>query len=516
MKKKKFLGVTMSASRIRTVLQLWFHGKNQSQIARDAQVSRSSVQDYVHRVTAIGLTWLECQLLDDKDLVEKLGKQGGHKRALPVELDYAKILSELGRKGVTLRLLHQEVVVAKGVRCSYPTFCRRIQEHQNTTGVVLRQHYAPGEYCMVDYAGLTVPIWNAQRTEVVSHAQVFVSVLGASGLIFVEATESQEVKHFIGSHVRCFEFYGGVPLILIPDNLKSAVIKSDRYEPELNRAYEEFGAHYGVTVLPARVRKPRDKGKVERAVLEVERGILAPLRDHKFTSVLELNVAMKPPADALNHRQMREKGASRRELFERFEKEVLKPLPATRYEAVTFKLARVNIDYHVEFKKHYYSVPYQYNRQEVWIRVSEHQVAVYLHGKSIAIHPRSRAEYRFSTVTEHMPANHQAMRSRTASVFLDWAASIGPESRKLVDRALTLGAHEQQAFRSILGMQRLVKSYSPAAFEAAAKEANGACLASCKRLRGIIARQYAEQLSVSGKQTPIILHANLRDPKDYH
>lgn len=516
MKKKKFLGVLMSTSRIRIILQLWFHGKNQSQISRDAQVSRAAVQDYVHRAVAIGLTASELELIKDNDLGEKLGKQFGHRQALPVELDYAKILSELGKKGVTLRLLHQEIIVAKGVKCSYPTFCRRIQEHQDTTGVVLKQHYAPGEFCLVDYAGLTVPMWNAQRTEIVFSAQIFVSVLGASGLIFVEATESQEVKHFIGSHVRCFEFYGGVPLILIPDNLKSAVIKADRYEPELNHAYEELGAHYGITILPARVRKPRDKGKVERAVLEVERTILAPLRDHQFTSIAELNIAIKPLADALNHRQMRERGASRLELFEMLEKEVLKPLPVTRYEAVTFKLARVNIDYHVEFKRHYYSVPYQYHRQEVWIRVSEHQVSVCLEGTQIATHARSHAEYRYTTLQEHMPVHHQAVRSRTASAFIDWAASVGAESRKLVERALILGAHEQQAFRTILGMQRLVKSYSPAAFEAAAKEANGACVASCKRLRGIIARQYAEQLRVSSTQTPIISHANLRDPESYH
>jgi len=227
----------------------------------------------------------------------------------------------------------------------YATFCRRISEYQDSTGVVLKQIYTPGEYCFVDYAGLTAPIWNNPGTEVLSKAQIFVGALGFSGLIFCEATPSQEIKHFIASHVRAFEFYGGVPLLIVPDNLKSGIKNSNWYEPELTKAYQELTEHYEATVLPARVRKPRDEGKVEHAVLEIERWVLAPLRNNKFTSVAALNEAMRPLVTALNNRQMRDYGASRQELFERVESSALKPLTANRYEfIVSFRPVTVNLE----------------------------------------------------------------------------------------------------------------------------------------------------------------------------
>jgi transposase len=485
------------------------------EVAREAQVSRAAVQDYTRRAKALELTVEEAAKLEDQELLAKLGKLGGHKKQIPLEIDYAQVTAELGKKGVTLELLFRELLAQGKMPCSYPTFCRRIIAHERTTGVVLRQSYAPGEYWFVDYAGVTVPIWNAAQTTILFEAQVFVGALGASGLIFAEATESQKIPHFIGSHVRGFEFYGGVPLIVTPDNLKSAVTKCDRHEPELTRAYEELGEHYSVTMLPARPRKPRDKGKVERAVLAVERWVLAVLRNEKFSSLAALNAAMRPLVDTLNHRQMREYGASRWELFLRMEQRALKPLPEKRYEVTMLKLAKVNIDYHIEFEKHYYSVPYQLVRQEVWVKASEFQVTIHLGNKCVATHIRSRFPYRYTTLFEHMPQNHQAVRSYTAAGFVTWAATIGTESVKLIERTFSLVQHERQAFRSILGFQRLAKTYSSQAFEAAAQEANGAGVASCKRVKGIIARQYAEKLNQK-ESAPVVTHSNLRDPGTYH
>jgi transposase len=505
----------MSADKIRRVLRLWSLGKSQSEVAREAQVSRAAVQDYTRRAKALGLTLEEAVKLEDQELLAKLGKIGGHRKQISVEIDYARVTAELGKKGVTLELLFRELLAQGKMPCSYQTFCRRILAHERTTGVVLRQSYAPGEYWFVDYAGVTVSIWNTAQTKVLFEAQVFVGVLGASGLIFAEATESQKTEYFIGSHVRGFEFYGGVPLIAVPDNLKSAVTKCDRFEPELNRAYEELGAHYGMTILPARPRKPRDKGKVERAVLAVERWVLAVLRDEKFSSLAALNVAIRSLVDALNHRQMREYGASRWELFVKIERDALKPLPEKRYEVTTLKLAKVNIDYHIELEKHYYSVPYQLVRQEVWVRASEYQVTIHFGNKCVATHVRSRIPYRYTTLFEHMPSNHQAIRSQKAESFVTWAATIGPESEKLIERTFSLVSHERLAFRSIMGLQRLAKTYSTQAFEAAAKEANGAGVASCKRVKGIIARQYAEKINQK-EPAPVVLHANLRDPIIYH
>jgi hypothetical protein len=243
--------------------------------------------------------------------------------------------------------------------------------------------------------------------------------------------------------------------------------------------------------------------------------VLAPLRNNKFTSVHSLNEAMRPLVAALNNRQMRDYGASRQELFDRTENSTLKPLPRKRYEFIVSKLARVNIDYHVEFEKHYYSVPYQLVHQKVWIRVGESQVTVLHNNTSVATHLRSRVSYRYTTLLEHMPANHRAIRSRTAESFVIWASAIGEETKRLVERVFLMVRHEQQAFRSILGMQRLAKTYSPSAFEEAAKEANGAQVASCRAVRGIIARQHSEKLSET-QQPPTISHANLRDPDSYH
>jgi transposase len=465
MRRKWKRGKVMVVDKIRDVLRLWGNGKSQNEVATEVGVSRAAVQDYTRRAKAAGLSAEAAVKLSDGELLTRLGKQGGHRRAIHVEIDYAWVTAELGKKGVTLELLFRELLSQGKLPCSYQTFCRRIKEHERTTGVVLRKSYAPGEYWFVDYAGLSVPIWNSAQTAILYQAQVFVGCLGASGLIFVEATESQKIEHFVGSHVRGFEFYGGVPLLTVCDNLRSGVTKSDRYEPELTRAYEELSEHYGSVILPARVGKPRDKGKVERAVLEVERAVLAPLRAEKFTSVAALNSAMRPLAEGLNRRPMREYGASRQELFERIERAALKPLPAHRFEVTTTKLARVNIDYHIEFEKHYYSVPYQFVHQQVWVKATQHQLTVFLDRTCVATHVRSHAQYRFTTLPEHMPRHHQAVLSQKAEFYLAWAASVGPECRKLIDRVFVLVRHEEQAYRVIKGMQRLCKTYSAPAFE---------------------------------------------------
>lgn len=516
-KKQTRRGVLMDGERIRRVLRLRELGKSQSEIARDVGISRAAVQDYTRRAQAVGLSADEAAGLVDEEVRKRLNKNGGHRRQIAVELNVAEVITELSQKGVTLELLYRELVSKGKMPCSYSTFCRRVKEHEEATNVVLKRHYAPGEYWFVDYAGVTVPIWNTARTEILFQAQIFVGVLGASAKIFCEATQSQEIAHFIGSHVRGFEFYGGSTHLVVPDNLKSGVVKSNYYEPELTRAYQELGEHYGVTALPARVNKPRDKGKVERAVLAIERWVLAPLRKEKFTTLCALNAAIKELTAALNNQQMKEYGASRNDLFERLERAALKPLPEARYEVATIKHARVNIDYHVEFDKHYYSVPYQHVRQEVWIRATEFTVEIVLEKTRIALHQRSRKPYGYSTIPEHMPLHHVAFHSRKAETFIAWARAVGPESEQLVMRVFTLVRHEEQGYRTILGLQRLAKTYTSTAFEAAAKEANGAGVASCKRVKGIIARQHAENLAkLENAAAAPVLHMNLRDPKNYH
>jgi hypothetical protein len=219
--------------------------------------------------------------------------------------------------------------------------------------------------------------------------------------------------------------------------------------------------------------------------------------------------------EALNNRTMREYGASRRELFERFERTALKPLPTSRFEVTTTKLARVNIDYHIEFEKHWYSVPYQLVHQEVWIKAGEFTVTVYCENRSVATHSRCRAPYRYTTLPEHMPPHHQAIRSRSAANFLAWADTVGVSTKALIERIFSNARHVEQAYRSILGIQRLAKTYSPSALEEAALCALKAGAISCKSLRTIIARHYAERLK-QNQQPALLAHSNLRDPNTFH
>jgi transposase len=512
MKRKQ--GVPMEGHKIREIVRLKALGYSQTMIAQSVGVARSTVQDYVRVAQAAGLSAEESCGLGEQELRARLGKDGGHRQKIAVELDYGALRDELRKKGVTLELLFRELLAQGKMPVSYATFCRRVQEQRERSGVAMHQEYAAGEYLLVDYTGPTVSIWNQSLETVLFEAAIFVGVLGASGKIFCEATASQAMQHFLGSHVRAFRFFGGLPKVIVPDNLKSAVKKVNWYEPNLTRAYQELAEYYGLAILPTRARAPRDKGKVERAVLEVERWILAVLRNRKFTSLAELNDAIRALLAEVNAGVMREYGASRDELFERIERSALRVLPPTQFEPAECKLARVNIDYHVDFERHRYSVPFQYVHQEVWVRATEFTLSVHRDGKSIATHARCRSEKRFTTLAEHMPPAHQAMHARSTVNFLQWAKSVGSGTHNFVEKLLCAVRHEQQAYRTIMGLQRLAKTYSAAALERAAAEAAGACALSYGAVHGIIARHHAEQL----KDAPVLVaeHANLRDPKLFH
>ena len=512
MKRKQ--GVPMEGDKIREIVRLMGLGYSQTMIAQSVGAARSTVQDYVRQAESVGLKVEEAATLSEGELRARLGKDGGHRQKIPVDLDYGALREELRKKGVTLELLFRELLAQGKMPVSYATFCRRMQEQRDRSGVAMHQEYAPGEHLLVDYAGPTVSIWNDALESVLFEAAIFVSVLGASGKIFCEATASQAMQHFLGSHVRAFRFYGGLPKVVVPDNLKSAVKKVNWYEPNLTRAYQELAEYYSLAILPTRARAPRDKGKVERAVLEVERWILAVLRNRKFTSLAELNDAIRALLAELNARVMREYSASRDDLFERIERGALRDLPPTHFEPAECKLARVNIDYHIDFERHRYSVPFQYVHQEVWVRATEFTVTVHRDGKCIAMHARCRSAKRFTTLAEHMPPAHQAMHARSTVGFLQWAKCVGPGTHSFVEKLLCAVRHEQQAYRTIMGLQRLAKTYSMAALERAAAEAAGACALSYSAVHGIIARHYAEQL----KETPVLVadHANLRDPKMFH
>lgn len=427
--------------KIEEVLRLHHAGyRSNREIAQAVRVSPTTVADYLRRARQAGLGWPLPADLTERVLEAVLFPPTVASRIRRPEPDWAAIHRQVGRCGVTLELLWQEYREQQPTGYQYSAFCLHYRAFARRLPVTLRQSHAPGERLFVDYSGQIVPVIDAITGEERS-AQIFVAVLGASNYTFVEATWSQGLADWLGSHVRCLEFLGGVPELLVPDNLKSAVKSPSRYEPDLNPSYAELAAHYGVTVLPARARKPRDKAKVEAGVLLAQRWILARLRRRRFFGLDELNRAIQPLLAELNHRPFKRLPGSRQSAFETLDRPALKPLPPTRYEFAEWKRAVVGIDYHVELGRHYYSVPYRYARQPVDVRATAATVEIFHRGERLASHPRCRLPGRHTTTAAHLAPAHQAVAGWNAPRFLAWAAQIGPDTQTVIERVLRARAH---------------------------------------------------------------------------
>jgi transposase len=351
--------------------------------------------------------------------------------------------------------------------------------------VVLRQEHKAGEKVFVDYAGQTVP-WIDRDTGEVHEAQIFVGTLGASNHTYVEATQSQSLPDWMGSHVRMYAWFGGVPEVTVPDNLKAGVRRACFYEPDLNRTYLDLARHYGTTVIPTRVAKPQDKAKVESGVLIVERWVLAPLRNHTFFSVAEINEAIAPLREALADRPFQKLEGSGRTLFEAVDRPALLPLPAVPYSFAEWRKARVSIDYHVQVERHYYSVPYTLTGQPVEVRVSRNAVEVFHSGRRVAAHMRNHRVGGYSTSPEHRPKSHQKHAEWTPSRLVRWGEEIGASTGALVQRILTVRPHPEQGYRSCLGLMRLATRYSPDRLEAACFRALRSGASSYRSVKSIL------------------------------
>ena len=372
----------LSMRKIHEVFRLKFAcGLSDRQIARSCQVARSTVGEYLRRFTQAGLSWPLSSDLDaaalERLLFPALPVIPVSDRPVPL---WVHIHQELRRKGVTLALLWEEYRASHPQGYHYSWFCDLYRAWHGKIDLVMRQDHRAGEKLFVDYAGQTVPIVDRRTGEILFDAQIFVAVMGASNYSYAEATRTQTLPDWIGAHVRTFAFLGGVPEIIVPDNLKSGVTKPCRYEPDINPTYHAMAAHYGTVVIPARVRKARDKAKVEGGVLLVERWILAALRNRTFTSLAELNEAIRGLLTRLNERRFQKLPGSRRTMFETVDRPALRPLP-TPYTFEEWSYARVGIDYHVEVDGHYYSVPYALVKKQVDIyclkgRKSRHQLQI--------------------------------------------------------------------------------------------------------------------------------------------
>jgi transposase len=440
-------------------------------IAESCLIARSTVAEYLFRFQQAALSWPLPEAMDDARLEELLFPPTvlppSIERPLP---DWLYIHSELRRKGVTLSLLWQEYKAQHPTGYQYSQFCYWYRQWAKKIDPVMRQEHRAGEKLFVDYAGMTIPVYDHQAAKA-REAQIFVAVLGASNYCFAEATWTQSLPDWIASHARAFAYFGGVPWIVVPDNLKTGITKACFYEPDINPTYLDMANHYGTAVIPTRVRKPKDKAKVETGVQIVERWILARLRDRQFFGLHSLNQAITLLLAELNQKPFQKLPGNRKSLFEALDRPALKPLPAYPYQYAEWKKARVNIDYHIEVDRHYYSVPHQLIQKQLDVRITPTTIECFYKNKRVASHIRSYQQGRHTTVKEHMPKSHQKWAEWTPQRFIHWAGKIGPQTVQLIENILNSRRLPQQGFRSCLGVLRLAKSYGDQRLEAACKRA---------------------------------------------
>jgi transposase len=494
--------------------QKWLLGRSHRAIGTSVGVSVGAVSLTLTRATEAQLTWEAVQSLDDAELEAHLYPSVLAPAVRP-EPDCAWIHRERHRPGVTLELLHHEYVERHPDGFRYTAFCDRYRDWLGRRGIVMRQMHIAGDKGFVDYSGKKARIVDAKTGEV-TEAEIFVATLGASNLTYAEASYSQRGPDWIASHVRAFEYFGGVPSALVPDQLKSGVTRACRYEPDVQRTYEEMAQHYGTTVVPARPMHPRDKAKVEVAVQIAQRWLLARIRNEVFHSLGALNARLRELLVDLNGRVMRRYGKSRRALFEEIERGVLRPLPAARFEYAEWEKARVNIDYHVAVDGHLYSVPYRLVHEEVDARLTVDVVEILHRHVRVAAHRRSRAKGGFTTLTEHMPSAHRAHAEWTPSRILTWAGKVGASTRELCDAILADRPHPEQGFRSCLGILRLGKRYGDVRLEAACDRALGVRARSYRHVESIL-KNGLDRVAAADEQTSLPLtHENVRGRAYYH
>jgi len=447
--------------KIKEVLRLHHAvGLSRRGISQSLHIGYGSVANYLTRAEKAGISWPLPEDMDERTLGRLLfpsQPQTGQRRF--VEPDYPAVHSELKQKGVTKLLLWQEYRQQyPDDGYSYAQFCHRYKEWVGCQQRSMRQLHRAGEKLFVDYCGPTMPVVNPDTGEV-RQTQIFVAVLGASNYTFACASWSQKQEDWINAHVQAFEFFGGSTEIVVPDNLKSAVRKTHRYEPTINPSYQQMAAYYGTAIVPARSYRPKDKAKAEVGVQIVERWIMARLRHQTFFTLAALNQAIRFLLDDLNQRPFKKLPGTRLSQFKQLDKPALRPLPTAPYRYTEIKQARVHIDYHLEFDGHYYSVPHNLVKLAVEVQACASVIAVYHQGQRVASHPRSQRKGAHSTCAEHMPQSHRAISEWSPERFLSWAGDIGAETREVVNCLLQEKRHQEQSYRRILALLSNAKKY---------------------------------------------------------
>jgi len=504
--------------KIRDILRLRLAGGlSIRQINTSTKVSLGSIQKLLSKAAELELAWPLPDDLNDAQLARMFYPGADTRTTSRFQVpDWPVLNQELKHKGMTKQLQWEEYTQQYPNRClSYSQFCDRFRHWRGLQKRSMRQIHKAGEKCFVDYCGHTVPIINADTGEIHA-AEVFVGVLGASNKTYAEATWSQQLTDWLGSHVRMFDYFGGVTAMVVPDNLRSGVSRACRYDPDLNPSYQQWAEHYQVAVVPARPYKPKDKAKAEVAVQIVERWILARLRHHSFFSLAELNQCIAVLLEELNQRPFKQLPGNRQQAFEKLDKPALRPLPRHPYRYVDIKPVKVNIDYHVQYRQHHYSVPHQYVGEKLELHAGESLVTIYFRRQVVASHVRKHGSG-MTTEAAHMPTRHRKHMQWTPARLRSWAGDLGLEVLKWVDKQLKSKAHPEQAYRVCLGLLNLSRQYPAQRLDAACRIANGASLNRLKQIKSILKSnrdRLPEQLELQAELPQD--HENIRGPRNYH
>ncbi len=505
-------------SKLKQLIGLQTSNLSVRELSRALGLSIGAVSKYLRAVRGAGLEAAEAETLSETELeLRVFGPAAAVKPGTLVAPDCAWVHNELKRhRHVTLQLLWEEYAQAHG-EAAYrrSAFCEHYRRWEKRLKRSMRQRHFAGEKLFVDYAGRTVPIWGRSGEEAF-RAQLFVSAMGASGCAYAEATRTQSLPDWLGSHVRALEYYGAAPTIFVPDNPRVGVIRADRYEPQLQRSYEELAAHYQAVVIPARPYRPKDKSRAELTVLLVCRWILARLRHQRFFSLDELNMAIRPLLTELNERAFQRLPGSRRSVFEALDRPAMRELPPTAYVYGEWKERTVAFDYHLDVDRHYYSVPHALVGHSVWARFTATTVEVFFRGERVAAHVRSYQRGAHTTLPEHMPKSHRAHAEWSPKRLIQWGESIGANTGAVVEHLLRSKPHPEQGYRACLGLLALAREYGEARLEAASALARRLGSPTRKSVKSILESGRDLLPTTTELALELPAHGNVRGPGYYH
>ncbi len=505
-------------NKIKEVLRLHEAGYKKRKIARTLRVSRPVVAQYLIDFEGSKLTYEIIKNLSDEKLLQKLEVKKELKSVRYEQLSgyFDYFVKELKRKGVTLHLLWEEYKQKHSDGYSYAQFCYHFQIWHSSSEVSMHIEHKAGDKMFVDFAGTKMSIVDRQTGEV-KEAEVFIAVLGASGLTYAEAVWNQKIENWISVNENALWYFGGVCCALVPDCLKSGVTNPDKYEPDINPAYNDFAIYYDTVILPARPSHPKDKPLVENGVKLAYQRIYAPLRNRTFFSLAELNEAIREQLEIHNNKSFQRFKMSRRQLFEQVEKNILKPLPLEKYEFKKFQSCTVAINYHIDLRedKHYYSVPFQKKAKKVMVIYTNRMVEIYYQNERIASHQRYYGPNKYTTCKEHMPSHHRFLAEWNPQRFITWAETIGTSVKEMVEKIMENARHPEQGYHSCLGIINLGKKYGNTRVNLSCRRALTFNYYSYKTVKNILENKMDNYLEEQSAQILLPIHENVRGSQYY-